>query len=332
MTDVMTDFLWDVLQGGYIFIEVDDSIKAGLEGSIEVLYTNPEDREDGIFITDVLQLQEMGPKVKLRRYRPLVDQPALFRIFADTETTPDAVLKFTNKYGRLGKGVESEISTFRHRQGSIALTGEYFSAWIKEMTLMRETIARWDTVLGDKDLKTCWRLAKQSKTPELFFSRFGSIGSSSSGSWLDGIFGNLPIKPDKASVAALENVAGVLSSRLRLLTSIDVVFQPSYPPVAVCVIPESLLGAMWLQFALAVNNGFNYARCRECGKWFKSEPESGRVTKQYCSGACRSKSYRSRMDQAYSLSVHGTSIEDIAKELDTDPATIHRWLERMRML
>ena len=64
------------------------------------------------------------------------------------------------------------------------------------------------------------------------------------------------------------------------------------------VVPENLLGAMWLQLARAVNWQKKYERCEGpgCGKVIEiSLDESGnRADCQYCSGACRQKAYRQR--------------------------------------
>jgi hypothetical protein len=46
---------------------------------------------------------------QLEPYRPLEEQTALFLTFASTEPTPEGVLHFANRYGRLGKGVETQV-------------------------------------------------------------------------------------------------------------------------------------------------------------------------------------------------------------------------------
>jgi hypothetical protein len=64
-----------------------------------------------------------------------------------------------------------------------------------------------------------------------------------------------------------------------------------------CIRPYSLLGALWAQFALAIDGGANLGACKQCGKWFMLEAgrgRSGRSDKEYCSDACRMRAYRKR--------------------------------------
>jgi hypothetical protein len=58
--------------------------------------------------------------------------------------------------------------------------------------------------------------------------------------------------------------------------------------------PRSLLGAMWLQLAMAANDSRNYMRCSSCESWFELAPGLGRPDKTYCSTACRMRAYRRR--------------------------------------
>ena len=37
--------------------------------------------------------------------------------------------------------------------------------------------------------------------------------------------------------------------------------------------PPHLLGALWVQFALAISGGWKHRRCRYCGTWFEISPE-----------------------------------------------------------
>ncbi len=58
--------------------------------------------------------------------------------------------------------------------------------------------------------------------------------------------------------------------------------------------PNGLIGALWLQFALAVDGNTEFDRCTQCSEWFELGPGSGRPDKRYCSDACRMRAYRKR--------------------------------------
>jgi hypothetical protein len=58
--------------------------------------------------------------------------------------------------------------------------------------------------------------------------------------------------------------------------------------------PVDLLGAMWqMLFDMICVNG-DHRRCRACRNWFEVSPNDSRGDRQYCSDACRMRSYRQR--------------------------------------
>lgn len=61
------------------------------------------------------------------------------------------------------------------------------------------------------------------------------------------------------------------------------------------LVPENLLGAMWLQLATAIDGDLDYRQCTTCGKWFGVSVLERGQARDYCSNACRSKAYRLRM-------------------------------------
>src|SRR5262249_24513936 len=88
----------------------------------------------------------------------------------------------------------------------------------------------------------------------------------------------------------------------------------------------SLLSAVLLQFATAVNENVGHGRCRECGTWFVVAPNAFRSSRMFCSTGCRSKAYRERQVRARQMYTAQKSFEEIAKELDSDVATIKKWV------
>ena len=54
------------------------------------------------------------------------------------------------------------------------------------------------------------------------------------------------------------------------------------------VVPQSLIGAMWLQVAGEITDETEFRKCRHCPTWFSVGPGTGRWrTKLFCSDRCR---------------------------------------------
>jgi hypothetical protein len=115
----------------------------------------------------------------------------------------------------------------------------------------------------------------------------------------------------RRSYATLEPRMGWDAGRLRP----RLVF--GYPTLAV---------AVWGEFAKAVSEDRLFATCKECGKPFEVAPELARTNRRFCSNSCRSKAYRERQDRARRLFTAKKTFEQIAEELDSDAATVKRWV------
>jgi uncharacterized paraquat-inducible protein A len=78
----------------------------------------------------------------------------------------------------------------------------------------------------------------------------------------------------------------------------QVEFDPAVKRTTLITLPNSLAGAIWLQFAQAMDARTNYRRCSECRQWFKVSPDVARADKSYCGDACRARAYRRRRNSA----------------------------------
>ena len=89
-----------------------------------------------------------------------------------------------------------------------------------------------------------------------------------------------------------------------------------------------LVGALWLQFARAVERDSRFRQCAECGTWFELARGTARADKLYCSTPCRTKAYRKRQAEAARRHGEGQSIEEIARALESDFDTVRGWIKR----
>ena len=92
------------------------------------------------------------------------------------------------------------------------------------------------------------------------------------------------------------------------------------------VVPSSLIGALWLQFASAIEGAKRYLQCLQCKRWFEVGGPV-REGSKFCRRACRFKHYRERQKEARRLNKEGMSPRDIARELDTTASTVRGWLK-----
>jgi hypothetical protein len=63
---------------------------------------------------------------------------------------------------------------------------------------------------------------------------------------------------------------------------------------SLCIRPDRLHHALWVQLLLAIDGNLNLRGCVQCRKWFTLEAGRGRSDKEYCSNACRMRAYRKR--------------------------------------
>ncbi|MDA8204257.1 MAG: hypothetical protein M0Z49_16175 [Chloroflexi bacterium] len=233
------------------------------------------------------------------RARPL-DRPensGLFRTFASLdETDAEAITRFASSYGPLG---EDHVELFITDgpwpyDDSEPLAGEPLSAWSSHIREMREAVTLWDELRARSVVALRSRgLGRQPRTAldeALLLVEFGDGASY--------IERQQPAIRD-GWIRLLELVATHLTRRaaddadtlyhhgvgVGLVPQIDGSF-------AFRVQPETLLDAMWLQLALAIDGNREYRQCRQCRRWYELDPSIARTNRRYCTGACRSAYYR----------------------------------------
>ena len=136
---------------------------------------------------------------------------------------------------------------------------------------------------------------------------------------------------DKADplMAVLGAIQRDADARLREHVAARLVFSGDNPRLRVCLMPQNLLGALWLQFATSVDVLKSFLKCAQCGAPFEISraPRTGKRTDaRFCSARCRVKHYRGRIERARRLRAAGRSEVEIARELKTQLSTVRGWL------
>jgi hypothetical protein len=214
-------------------------------------------------------------------YHPLEDRPLLFDKFARLDGSPDAILKFANKYGRLG------IDTAFHIEGSDQLMeGESLLLWQREIWRMRVCAQLWEWIrdgdagkLGEhiiwpKDDTVWleyWELDGERTTPRrarrqlqegtaerLTGKRHQLIAATGQHPWTTGDV----IGPAEAFLRSEVNRHLARRTDLRLLLTSsepDAEFRPH-------IVPHDLLAAMWYQLHRALTGERRFRRCAVCSE------------------------------------------------------------------
>jgi hypothetical protein len=255
-------------------------------------------------------------------YRPLGRESArLFQKFAELEPTPDAVLSFARRYGRLGYPVACTVEGVRVDPNDIAPSGiaaRGFAALGGESILVEPF---------DFDLSPEPRLES---VPCSWTSQIALMADFMR--WLKG-GSPRPSGDQRLAQDAVEEVH-TTTRALRVNSVLAATVAPRIAPIGgkrafrFRFEPRSLIGAIWLQAAQSAAEGVAFRHCASCNRPIAIARTTGaRADAKFCSDACKSRSYRERQGRAIELAGRGWTPSRIAKELHTKPSVVRRWIK-----
>ncbi|HUQ91450.1 MAG TPA: hypothetical protein VM120_07200 [Bryobacteraceae bacterium] len=264
----------------------------------------------------------------------------LFRTLLST-----TAVAFANKYGLLG------LSRSHEEEPNIEVTDRYLqnqaseelSRWLTEKTILREAVALWDSLRSGDVAKVrqvitweapgeIWYLAPSRTTGEYWhddvqLSKRFVVASRETSPQRFARFKNYDVMAP--GWYALQQI--VNRNMRNWSVTPRLVFGPGGDDteLKIRVIPNNLIGAIWVQFALAIEQKRNYRQCRQCGEWL----EVARGTKEdqkskFCSNACRFKAYRERQHQAQKMFSEGATVKEISAKLGSDLKTVKGWVRK----
>jgi len=257
-------------------------------------------------------------------------------VFAETEWTPEGVKAFADRFGSLGGDVASliQIQPDVHRPSYLSQR-EPRRKWADEIATMRAAVRLWeyarhDDAEGLSGLGLRWRGEtgiEINPGPEAARDEPGLphtwIASTHLG---DDVLARFV--PGDLVSPALHHVQRTVNDKMERRASPRLLWTEGRSQLGMRLVPGSLIGALWLQFARAIERDNEFRQCAECGIWFELSPQTARSHKQFCSNACRTKAYRKRQAEAARLHAEGQSIEDIAGALESEPDTVRGWIAR----
>ena len=264
-------------------------------------------------------------------YQPLEDAPVLFRTFADVKHTENGVQEFAKRFGWLGTG-DQIIETSR-RGRRLLESGERLGYWRQAILTMREATALWDALLQDDRSALRKRITLTNQegggTDAVYVGQHlrGVKAVITNGriraNWQRHLVGPLHKRYRRAGWLQLQRF---VNKRLERNFAPRLLVGESDQP-KVHLVPQHLHGALWWQFAQAVDSGRTHRHCDQCGQWVEISWSTGgrRSHARFCSESCRVRHSQQKKRRAQGLWKDGVSVKEITERVDGREATVRRW-------
>jgi hypothetical protein len=246
-------------------------------------------------------------------YRPLDEHTGLFREFAALEPNEQQVVAFANRFGLLGSASHLELES---KYGPVLVYAESLALWEEEIEAFKLALEAWDGVgaganQGLIELKSKW------SAPGLPLAIRRAVH----------------LDDDDPAKAALSVVRMLADARISKHIETRLRFRAKSSRLNISLVPTNLIGALWLQFAVAVDGLKSFNQCAHCGASFEvsRDPRTGkRSDALFCSSRCRVGHYRDRIEQARRMGSNGMTAKRIAHEMNAEVATVQGWLGNMQ--
>lgn len=234
-------------------------------------------------------------EVETTSYNPLAGHVALYRLFAQIPVQEigedtSGIISFAAEYGLLGGRARQymlpaqAVSGSNHPPGE----GETELAWIDEVAAMREAVELWDAA-RTRDVD---RLAKRIQWRDDYVVYIPPPPPSNLGQRIEKPILGARFKPNDLVKPALHRLMSIVKQQAQGELSLELAWSDADARPRTAVVPTSLLGALWWQFARAIDENREQAECALCRKPFEYSPKVARKSRRYCSDACRVKQHR----------------------------------------
>jgi hypothetical protein len=288
-----------------------------------------------------------SPALPKREYAPLQEFTGLFRTFADTAMTSEAVLQFADRYGCLVQTRFTPEPAWHRPQLEVAFSSaeaERFGWWCEKILEMRRAVMLWDLIQSknadelsryirwqeDSDGDAC---VKYTSDPDLDLEEAERQEGEETGTKVE-VIASTRVYADWLARFGVGDVIEParlwvkrrIEKHLQDKLAAEMTFTVGEEGLSFECVPAHLLSAMWLQFAMGITRQLDYRSCLVCRNWFELSPETARTNRVFCSDACKSRGYREKQDRARQLFAAKKSFREIAKELGSDVAAVKRWI------
>ncbi|MGC1788936.1 MAG: hypothetical protein WA718_19565, partial [Terriglobales bacterium] len=240
---------------------------------------------------------------------PLRNKTGLFKTFASLPKDEDeSILEFANMHGPLDRGsagpIGKTVTLRRPKRGESAEIhyAESLDIWSDQISLMKWLVRVWDAARRKEQSflkrfiqweQDCVIAQLNPSLPDCPLTGMETIATDSGDPrmWSKLKQGDLL---DPAMLYLQRNINKQITefpSQVRLLWDNGRSF--------LFIEPTNLIGALWLQFAQAIDGDREYRVCQQCREWFeigggkkKDGADHHRTDARFCTNACKQKAYR----------------------------------------
>jgi hypothetical protein len=312
MFEVNFDFRWSVPRAGFRWETGTFFAEDG--APIDSLLGDASQKNDG-----------------LRSYAPLQEATALFRTFSEVNPSKEGILDFANQYGSLGVATFFRAATGPPEVLAYGRFGERLDVWSQEILRMKEAVTLLDLVRARNEAGLSRLLRwREAHVDRLFAAWPDSWVYEGSGRQVTMVAG-APYTPSNVFAPALGLVMGWANEKLLRHTSLRLSSDDEDGGPMLEIRATTLLAALWIQFAQAVIRPASHRRCKTCGNWFTVSDDGRKADQAFCQDACKSKDYRQRKATAQQMANEGKPVTRIAEALQTDVATVKKWIPKRRV-
>ena len=286
-------FRWDVVLTGHRWIRTHEVADGSGRGKKLLLLTN------GI---------GMGETYDYRVYSPLLTKGGLFQVFAETKLTREGISKFADEWGLLGEG---EDSIHPDDAGALKIYGERFELWHDSIRETNRAVRLWKWATEKDTTSLSQLLAWQDETKSksagwAYCEELHESGNKpKKGVVRYNDFLDLKSYPDlrrkDICAAALRFVQKWIDLNLGPRCGPRVLWHFERREYCLRIMPSSLLGAIWWQFARAFVGDIRFRPCKVCSKPIEISSEAFREDREFCSPACRQRDHRHKVAEAKGL-------------------------------
>jgi hypothetical protein len=280
----------------------------------------------------------------LRLREPLVENPLLYREFAELPLTEDGILSFADEWGLLLSRYDLGDEADEEEGGEEGLYDAAMSSfgsdetpnhWFKQIRTMKALVRVWDLIQKNDEAG----LAKVVKAGQIEGIQtiavdllelpdprpFSFVNESDMPEHLQRLrSGNLR---EFAKLALCDFVNRQFDTKCPTWLSID----PKTGSPIFLISPENLQAALWFQFADAIAGEKKLRQCARCKSYFgvseQNKNRRSRKDKMRCSDACRVAACMDRREMAIKLHQQGKSVNEIARKLDVKEESVDKWVK-----
>ena len=225
------------------------------------------------------------------RLHAIGDHSGLFRNFAETEPTLEGIVDFARRYGLLEDldDTDTWLGDLRvpKLHGGAPVHGEQFLMWQGAILSMAEGLRLWDLAIA-RDTQGLHRYLRWNDGLLAFWSEAGHTGEGFMVLY-NARTAEGPIAWDESDLLgpARYVAAGIVNRGLEERATPGLVTDSATLRQHLALVPRDLLGALWLQFANAIEAEPEYRKCEHCGTWFEVGPGAASRARRFCSNRCR---------------------------------------------